>query len=467
MSRVRVYIVTSEGPVRIQAIRAEEAVDEMDRCAVCLNGTHSRLAISKGYHYFVRDHVRQLAGQAHFRMDLDGRVDVGNSWMLGAWIAHLLLHADRLAMHDEDAGLTVFATGEIAFGAGAGRRVEVRKVGHIPDKVRLMAERVAEEAAEGRRVLFLAPRDNAEEAKTAIEALAPAVRECFSFHGIADGDEIGALAPLATEKTSPPVPSLSELADPGAAPRRRRAPLVFALVALIAGGGAAGGYLTWRGFDEAWQVLWQQGRYADLVAALEAAPFDFMAARFRSELRAQSLAAPGITVFARRPDDGGSCAGLRFRKGRIVDMPAPPPTGNKFALDNPRTLCGFVVRAGAAEMPATGILWLAVYRDGEGAREAILPARRGAFGNAANGSVAIAQDLPLYRHLSWSWRVLAIRTPGPSADLEKMFGNKGTGLSADALGRIAMLGIPVTRARVDLASPTGGLDPSRLNHGRR
>ena len=130
-------------------------------------------------------------------------------------------------------------------------------------------------------------------------------------------------------------------------------------------------------------------------------------------------------------------------------------------LGNLRTLCGFEIRAGAAGGAPSGRLWLALLRDGgEGAREAILPARRLTSEAADNGPVVLTQDLPLYRRDSWSWRVVALRTPGPSADLEKMFGRNAAEFSFAALEALTALGIAVGRARI-------GLSPAGLNAGRR
>ena len=94
--RVRVYIATTEGPVLVRRLAPEEGLAEAELSAVCLDGTPTRLPITGAYTYFVRDHVRDLAGGAAFRMDLDRRIDGGDSWMLGAWSAHLLLSEGRL-----------------------------------------------------------------------------------------------------------------------------------------------------------------------------------------------------------------------------------------------------------------------------------------------------------------------------------------------------------------------------------
>ena len=192
MSRTRVYVATTQGPVLIQRIVAEDALAEGEPSAVCLNGTTTRLPITGTYTYFVRDHVRGFAGRAAFRLDLDRRIDGGSSWMLGVWIAHVLLAQGRLAMRDEAADAVVFATGEVAFGTGAERRTEIRAVGHVAEKVAQLAERAAAEAAAGRRVLLLVPGANLPEARDAFDRLSAAVREKIAFCPVACAGEVHA-----------------------------------------------------------------------------------------------------------------------------------------------------------------------------------------------------------------------------------------------------------------------------------
>lgn len=473
MSRIRLYIATSEGPVQIQRILAENVLDETEPSAVCLNGTHTRLGITKAYTFFVRDHVRAFSGTGVYRMDLDARIDGGDSWMLGAWIAHKLLHAERLSSHNDHAEISVFATGEIAFGAGADRTLEVRQVGHIPDKIRLMADRMAAEAAAGRRVLFLAPRANADDARVEIAKLPASTQESFSFHDVANAEDVSALVGLDELDDAhpgstaivgqPDADTTSVVATPA---RRVRRGMILAFLALLAVGASGGGYFALNKYEDNWQALWQQGRYTDLIVALEAAPMAFMADRFRASLTRNAIAAVPIAVFARRPADGGSCAGLRFRTGSVVSARVAPASGEaasgkRYVLGNPRTLCGFEVRAGEAGLPSSGRLWLALLREnGDDAREAILPTRRLTGDSSDAGPIALTQDLPLYQRDNWSWRVLALRTPGPSAELERMFGEKAAEFSVGALEALTTLGIASGQARI-------GLSEAGLNSRRR
>jgi hypothetical protein len=474
LSRIRLYIATSEGPVRVQRILAEDAVDDSEPSAVCLNGTHTRLGITKGYTYFVRDHVRSFTGKGVYRMDLDARVDGGNSWMLGVWISHVLQHMGRLAIHDDEAELAVFATGAIAFGAGADRALEVRKVGHIPDKVRLMVDRMGEEAAAGRRVLFITPYDNADEARAEIDKLPAALRDTLSFHDVTGADEVRAFVGLdesggnfSVTPTATGVPAATAVVIAEAPVKRRRGSSMMIFLALLAGAAAAGGYAALSNYEDDWRNLWQQGRYADLTAALDAAPLECMADRFRASLAGRAGKVVPIVVLARRPEDGGSCAGLRFRKERIVEKPLAPTAAGGYVLDTPRTLCGFVVRAGTADTPARGRVWLALMRDGgDGGREAILPVRRVAKGGLASGPLSIIQNVPLYRLQPWSWRVVVMRTPGPSADIAKLFDGAIENPDPALLARLKTFGVIVTRVRISLSSEESSV-PMGGSGGRR
>ena len=443
--RVRVHIATTEGPALVQRLAVEEGLSEVELSAVCLDGTATRLPITGAYTWFVRDHVRTLSGYAAYRLDLDRRVDGGNSWMLGAWIAHLLLAEGRLAMRDEAADMAVFATGEVAFSADAERRTEVRAVERVAEKVARLAGRAAEEAAAGRRVLLVAPRGNAEEARAALARLPAPDRGRIAFHAVAETGEARAL--LA------PAGAGSRGARRGGGRRRLRG---FAVALALCA--AAVGYVSWRGVEQDWRALWREGRYFDLARSLDDFFLPVVAERFRAGLREEASGTfpLAVSVAARRPADGGSCAGLRFRGGATVERPVAA-SGAVYRLGRPRSLCGFSVRAAGGDagghawillrLDAGGHAWILLRLDaGAGAREALLPARRLAAGALARGPVSLSQDLPLYRRDSWAWTVAVIWTPAPSKDVSRLL---GTGDSA-ALTSLEALGLPVHRAALSL-----------------
>ena len=528
--RARVYVATTEGPVLIQRLVAEDALAEGEPSAVCLNGTTTRLPITGAYTYFVRDHVRGFAGRTAFRLDLDRRIDGGSSWMLGVWIAHVLLADGRLAMRGEGADATVFASGEVAFGTGAERRTEVRAVGHVAEKIGRLAERVEAEAGEaGRRLLLLVPRANLPEARNAFARLPAALRARAEFHPVGDTGEVRALFAREAEAPALAAPASAGAGDgpppagcaaghdarlpaerssqhgwrPDGSARARPVVARPGLAALEGGGGAggnarpadaiatepgrpetgrrrwaaalalglaftvfaatvAGGYLAWRSAEREWRGLWSEGRYLELAAALEAFPIPLASEYFRERLRPEghgSDLALSIAVMARRPADGGSCSGLRFRGGATVTVPVSATEGT-YRLDRPRALCGFVIRAAAASASTSasgagegdgGHAWLLLRREAAaGARDSLLPARRLVSGPLDRSPVLLSQDLPLYLQESWTWTLLAVRAPVPSEDVARVLGEGGGSYDPERLESLRGLGVTVVRSRIGL-----------------
>ena len=436
--RARVYIATTEGPVLVQRLALEEGLAEAELSAVCLDGTPIRLPITGAYTYFVRDHVRGLSGDAAYRLDLDRRIDGGSSWMLGAWTAHLLLAEDGLAMGDDAADTAVFATGEVAVAADAERRAEVRAVGYVGDKVARLAERIAEEAAGGRRVLLLVPRDNATEAQAALGRLPGPVRGRVELRVVADAGEVGGA--LAADGSA-----ASGTGRPGKRRRGRRLAATLVLCTLLVAAGT--GYLGWRHVEGDWERLRFEGRYLDLVKSLDAFPLPALAQRFREKWRQGAAAAFSVSVAARRPVDGGSCAGMRFRRVATVEVPVPA-SASVHRLDRLRSLCGFEVRVASAEDGVGGYSWISLQlAAAQGARDALVPRRRLASGALPRSPARLSQDLPPYLRDGWAWTVTAVRAPTPSEDVERLLEAGDPAALSAAEG----LGLSVVRARIELA----------------
>ncbi len=460
--RARVYIATTEGPVLVQRLAPEAGLAEAELSAVCLDGTPTRLPITGAYTYFVRDHVRALSGGAAYRMDLDRRIDGGSSWMLGAWTAHLLLSEGRLAVGDETADTAVYATGEVAVAADAERRDEIRPVDYVADKIARLAESAAEEAAGGRRVLLLVPQENAAEAETALRDLP--VPERPTLRLAADTDDVRralwqpgdaeSTQPRDAESTQPGDAALASPADAAATPsrpgrgKRRRGGRVAALLALgvLLGAGAAG-YAVWHNAEGEWERLRREGRYLELARSLDGFFVPMAAQRFRDRWRGQGDAAGfAVTVAARRPADGGSCSGMRFRRVSLVASPVTP-SGPVFRLDRPRSLCGFAVGAASHEA-AGGHAWVSLNLvPAHGAPAVLVPARKVLSGVPAESPVELSQDLPLYLQDHWAWTVTGVWAPRPSQDVADLL-EAG---DAEALAALKDLGLTVVRARIELA----------------
>ena len=127
-----------------------------------------------------------------------------------------------------------------------------------------------------------------------------------------------------------------------------------------------------------------------------------------------------------------------------------PASGSVYSLDRSRSLCGFSVRAASAN--GDGHVWitLRLVAD-EDVRETMLPGRRLVAGAPATGPVLLSQELPLYRHTSWAWTVVAAWAPVPSEDVTRLLGaDDGAGDPA-AVATLEELGLVLLRTRIALA----------------
>ncbi|MCP5366839.1 MAG: hypothetical protein H6906_04920 [Hyphomicrobiales bacterium] len=183
MKRVRVYIATTEGPAEVQRITAE---DPGVRSVVCLDGKAHSMPISDAYDAFVRvptGVVEAAWGHGAFRMDLSREIAGGSSWQLGAFAAHALLAAGRLAGREEAASHAVWITGEVD------RDLRVGRVEGIQDKLVQSGRLFTELAAAGIPLTILMPRANHSEldpAWLAEESLGGAGRRLLAVDNAAD-----------------------------------------------------------------------------------------------------------------------------------------------------------------------------------------------------------------------------------------------------------------------------------------
>ena len=267
---------------------------------------------------------------------------------------------------------------------------------------------------------FVAPEEEAGEAKSALARLPEPVRERIVFHGV-DG----------TEETR-------ALLDVGGRRRWRPGRLAAAVLAVFATVALAG-HLVWRDMTGDWNEMWRQGRYLELDRALDGFAVPTLAGLFRDGLRKRAISLE-MWITARRPNDGGACAGLRFRRGAAVADAERLPPGPVYRPDRPRSLCGFTLRASAGEAGEGRIVLLSLLQAAVDSPP--IPTRRTASGAAA-GTVALAHVLPLYRDPSWSWDLIAVWAPTASDDLTRLAAR------ADP-ARLRALGLTVLRARLEL-----------------
>ncbi|OUR90587.1 hypothetical protein A9Q81_19070 [Gammaproteobacteria bacterium 42_54_T18] len=117
-----IYIATTQGPVRVQAITEE---DPDIKSVVCLDGMAEPLAISDRYHDFVKKGtglIHREFGHGSYRVDVDKPIDQGDSWQLGLYCAHVLHQKKQLCNVLPQEGDCIFfvtgavkSNGEIAF----------------------------------------------------------------------------------------------------------------------------------------------------------------------------------------------------------------------------------------------------------------------------------------------------------------------------------------------------------------
>ena len=159
--RVRIFIATTEGPVSVDGIHP----CPLGKSIVCVGGGKEPMReFSAKYNDFVRRRLAQsaLKPSAAFRLDLSSRIDTGESWQLGVFLAHALRNCDRLAgpAQDQEAASLVLATGEIEYGLSVGT------VGYVEEKLRASRGLIEAALKVGQRVILCLPEGNAGDGKS-------------------------------------------------------------------------------------------------------------------------------------------------------------------------------------------------------------------------------------------------------------------------------------------------------------
>jgi hypothetical protein len=156
VTRVGVYIGTTDGPVQIERI-SNEPVD-LTEVFVGRDISHP-LPISDAYESFVQRGrpVERLFGPFEFqafRMDLSSSVNSGDSWQLAALVAHGLAKSSRLANPDDEPEEIVWLTGRVDADGRVGA------VGHIDEKFRASREFLHEQSARGIPLKLYVPAED-------------------------------------------------------------------------------------------------------------------------------------------------------------------------------------------------------------------------------------------------------------------------------------------------------------------
>lgn len=397
--KVRVLIATTEGPVAVQKITAEDP--EVPSVA-CLDGTTTVLGISNDYARFVNKGtglVADLTGHAAYRLDLDGPVDGGHSWQLPVLLAHLLAVEDKLAAPDENATLTILATGEVD------RDQRVRQVSGMDEKIRRAEPLLAKRDAGELRLLVVVPKGN-----MPVNGLPDGVRLLAweRFEGLA------ALGENTNERSTRPVPNKHPLRGRG---KLESLPRIWLTVASLAALLAVGCYIAWRAAINDWETMRRAGDYVALDTALKQG-WPPASALYAALLKAQAPPAQTLTVDATelRTADGGSCTGRRFRNVGLAEVQLAAQRPGFYRTEDRQGLCAMRYRV-TNQGDSAAYVYLALTPEvADASAAARPPATTRAAALLPGGTMEIRLALPL-RTVGAS--LLAIAAPNPSPQLRR------------------------------------------------
>ena len=154
---VGVVIGTTEGPSEVLRIAVE--APEI-RSVVCLGMSTEALPISPAYDAFVRRPtgvVERELGHPSYRADVSARIDNGNSWQLGLYLAHRLMADGRLGSPKDPPEQWIWVTGTLDTDLVIGPVAEVER------KLERSKAWFAGHLAEGRAVAVMVPEQSAGE----------------------------------------------------------------------------------------------------------------------------------------------------------------------------------------------------------------------------------------------------------------------------------------------------------------
>ncbi len=293
MKSVRVFILTTEGPVEVQRITPE---DPGVQSVICLDGKAVSLPVSPAYEAFVRSPtgvIEACFGHPAYRLDVSGRITEGRSWQLGVFLAHSLYCADILAHGSGD--IAVFTTGEVD------RDLNVLAVNDVTEKLRQADQRITELLQQGMEVTVFLPRENMPSRHAAVPLVpVSAVADVFAKLGL----------------KAPPVslPPRTEM------PRKRSRStglIIFGLAAVTAIAALAYHY-----------ALWENKAVAPVAEPVKQLP--------GVELT--------TTVIETRAPAGKTCAAVHFNKTRPNIVETVVSNSGRFIDSRLRALCGLVYR---------------------------------------------------------------------------------------------------------------------------
>ena len=230
-SPVRVLVPTTSGLIEVERLIEEQIA----RSVICVGAsTLHNPQLDKAYSDFIAPGtgvIERLFRNGSFRLEVSQEIDHGSSWQLGAFIAHALHAAGRLAEKGHRADTAVWATGEVRYD------LSVAPVGHVDDKLRLSLQQLMKRSASGERVIVALPRDNAHDAADWLGDLAAAAIKVLALDRVSElMSALGLKLPMAAAAS-----------DEGASATARRRMLLYAGlgVSTVCVGAAVAIALTW------------------------------------------------------------------------------------------------------------------------------------------------------------------------------------------------------------------------------
>jgi hypothetical protein len=182
-TQIQVFVSSTNGLIEVQSI--SDLPNANLRSVVSINFSAQLASISQDYANFVskpQGIIQSHFGMREYRLNLSADIDQGNSWQLGAYVAHLLYQYDHLycaskqnsrnsvesaSIHntqyqmgasDTTANLIVIATGAINT-----ESEDVMSIGHLAKKCETANSQIRQWQSEGKRILFLVPFENYKE----------------------------------------------------------------------------------------------------------------------------------------------------------------------------------------------------------------------------------------------------------------------------------------------------------------
>jgi len=311
VTAIRVFILTTDGPVEVQRITAE---DPGVKSVICLDGKAVALPVSPAYEAFVRSPtgvIESCFGHPAYRLDVSGRISEGLSWQFGVFLAHALNNTGRLG--GEGADVAVLTTGEVD------HDLNVLPVEAVSEKLMLAEPLVNELVAGGVATTVLIPQDNnASDAGGVSLAPVATVAQAFRILGLD-----------APEKSVP-----AHIATAAATPRRSAVPLLTIFALLV-----VGATVSW------WLV--ERDR-APVASAPSTTPIIPVASVAKPPPPVAKPPPPKTdlvtTVIETRAPAGKSCAAVHFDKVQPRIVEASVANTGRFADSRARGLCGLSYR---------------------------------------------------------------------------------------------------------------------------